>query len=65
MPHDKLPEHLLLTPNEAAAILDRDVSELQRWRAQHIGPAFHDLGHGLIRYARESVLEEAATPSVS
>ncbi len=63
MLHDHSPEPLLLTPDEAAAILDRDLSELRRWRAQNIGPRFHDLGRGLIRYARDSVIEEAATTS--
>ncbi|HOV99868.1 MAG TPA: hypothetical protein PLY19_00200 [Rhodoglobus sp.] len=63
MLHNHSPEPLLLTPDEAAAILDRDVSELRRWRAQDIGPRFHDLGHGLIRYSRDSVIEEAATTS--
>ncbi len=60
MLRDHSPEPLLLTPDEAAAILDRDLAELRRWRAQNIGPRFHDLGHGLIRYSRHSVVEEAA-----
>jgi hypothetical protein len=63
MLHDHSPEPLLLTPDEAAAILDRDLAELRRWRAQNIGPHFHDLGRGLIRYARDSVIQEAATTS--
>lgn len=63
MLHDHSPEPLLLTPDEAAAILDRDLAELRRWRAQNIGPDFHDLGRGLIRYARDSVIQEAATTS--
>lgn len=53
------PEHspvpILLTPHEAAAILDRDVSELRQWRRDNVGPTFYDLGRGLIRYARGSV----------
>ena len=44
MLRDHSPEPLLLTPDEAAAILDRDLAELRRWRAQNIGPRFHDLG---------------------
>ncbi|NYF18449.1 hypothetical protein HDC37_003313 [Microbacterium sp. AK009] len=63
MLHDHSPEPLLLTPDEAAAILDRDLAELRQWRAQNIGPIFHDLGRGLIRYARDSVIQEAATTS--
>lgn len=51
------PTPLLLTPGEVAAILGRDLSELRRWRGQNVGPTFHDLGRGLIRYARESVIE--------
>ncbi len=54
---------VLLTPEEAAAILGRDVAELRGWRGQNVGPTFHDLGRGLIRYARDSVLEAAATTS--
>jgi len=64
MLHEHSPAPVLLTPDEAAAILGRDVAELRRWRGQNIGPTFHDLGRGLIRYARESVLEAAAmTPA--
>lgn len=64
MPREHSPAAVLLTPDEAAAILGRDVAELRRWRGQNIGPTFHDLGRGLIRYARESVLEAAAmTPA--
>lgn len=63
MLRDHSPEPLLVTPAEAAAILHRDVAELRQWRAQDIGPAFHDLGRGLIRYSRESVIEEAAKTS--
>lgn len=63
MQHDQSPEALLLTPDEAAVIHDRDVAELRQWRAQNIGPTFHDLGRGLIRYARDSVIEEAAKTS--
>ncbi len=63
MLRDHSRESLLLTPAEAAALLHRDVAELRQWRAQNIGPTFHDLGRGLIRYARESVIEEAAKTS--
>lgn len=63
MPHEHSPAPVLLTPEEAAAILRRDVAELRRWRGQNVGPTFHDLGRGLIRYARDSVLETAATTS--
>lgn len=52
---------LLLTPEETAAILRRDVDELREWRATDTGPTFLDLGRGLIRYARASVLEVATT----
>jgi len=55
------PAPLLLTPEEAAAILRRDVDELREWRAADTGPTFLDLGQGLIRYARASVLELATT----
>lgn len=61
MPAEHSPEPLLLTPDEVAAILDRDVVELRQWRAQDRGPTFHDLGRGLIRYARDSVMEAATT----
>lgn len=64
MLHEHSPAPVLLTPEEAAAILGRDMSELRRWRGQNVGPTFHDLGRGLIRYARESVMETAAmTPA--
>lgn len=59
VPNEHSPEPALLTPQEAAAILGRDLSELRRWRADNVGPTFHDLGHGVIRYARESVIEAA------
>jgi hypothetical protein len=49
------PEPLLLTPKEAADLLDLDVAQLRQWRRDNVGPTFHDLGRGLIRYARESV----------
>lgn len=52
---DHSPTPILLTPHEAAAILDRDASELRQWRRDNIGPTFYDLGRGLIRYARASV----------
>ena len=61
--HEHSPAPILLTPDEAAAILGRDAAELRRWRSQNVGPRFHDLGRGLIRYARESVLVEAAMTS--
>ncbi|MCT2085635.1 hypothetical protein M3D75_05855 [Microbacterium enclense] len=60
MPYEHSPAPILLTPHEAAVILGRDVAELRRWRGQNVGPTFHDLGRGLIRYARESVIEEAS-----
>ncbi|MFL2002123.1 hypothetical protein [Microbacterium sp. A1-JK] len=63
MLHEHSPAPVLLTPDEAAAILGRDFAELRRWRGQNIGPTFHDLGRGLIRYTHESVIEEAATAS--
>lgn len=63
MLHGHSPEPLLLTPDEAAAILHHDQAELRQWRAQNIGPHFYDLGRGLIRYARDSVIQEAATTS--
>lgn len=63
MRHEHSPAPVLLTPDEAAVILGRDLAELRRWRAQNVGPTFHDLGRGLIRYARDSVIEEAATTS--
>ena len=50
---------LLLTPREVAELLNCDVTELRRWRAQNIGPEFYTLGRGLTRYARASVIEEA------
>ena len=64
MVHEHSPAPVLLTPDEAAAILGRDVAELRRWRGQNVGPTFHDLGRGLIRYARNSVLKAAATTPV-
>ncbi|WP_425486863.1 helix-turn-helix domain-containing protein [Microbacterium rhizomatis] len=57
MVHEHSPAPVLLTPDEAAAILGRDVAELRRWRRQNVGPTFHDLGRGLIRYARESLID--------
>ena len=60
MLHEHFPAPVLLTPHEAAVILGRDVAELRRWRGQNVGPTFHDLGRGLIRYARKSVIEEAS-----
>ncbi|MGC5225121.1 helix-turn-helix transcriptional regulator [Micromonospora sp. DT81.3] len=50
------PPPILLTPAEASVILGRTVEELRRWRATNEGPAFYDLGDGLIRYRRASVL---------
>jgi len=64
MLHDHSPAPILLTPDEAAVILGHDAAELRQWRADNVGPTFHDLGRGLIRYARESVIEEAATRSL-
>jgi hypothetical protein len=55
---DTMPEPLLLTPDETAAILGRDLSELREWRKRNVGPNFHDLGGGLIRYVRESVVRD-------
>lgn len=46
---------LLLTPTEAAEALQLDVSELRAMRAAGVGPEFHDVGRGLIRYVRASV----------
>lgn len=51
---------LLLTPVEAAEALRVDVSELRTMRAAGAGPDFYDVGRGLIRYVRESVLTLAA-----
>ncbi len=51
-------EPLLLTPAETAAILGRALSELREWREHNTGPTFHDLGGGLIRYVRESVVRD-------
>ena len=51
---------LLLTPAETAEALRVDVSELRTMRAAGAGPDFYDVGRGLIRYARESVLTLAA-----
>lgn len=59
MRHEHSPAPVLLTPDEAAAILGRDAAELRWWRSQNVGPTFHDLGRGLIRYARQSVIEAA------
>ena len=61
MVQEHSPAPVLLTPEEAAAILGRDMAELRRWRGRNVGPTFHDLGRGLIRYALDSVLEAAAT----
>ncbi len=47
---------LLLTPAEAAEALQLEVSELRTMRAAGAGPDFCDVGRGLIRYVRESVL---------
>ena len=58
---DTMPEPLLLTPDETAAILGRDLSELREWRMRNVGPNFHDLGGCLVRYVRESVLNERAS----
>jgi hypothetical protein len=55
---------ILLTPQEAAEILDSDETELRQWRRDNVGPTFHDLGRGLIRYARASV-EQYAQASAS
>ncbi|PVW02958.1 hypothetical protein DEA06_14370 [Microbacterium sp. Gd 4-13] len=55
------PTPILLTPEETSAILRRDLDELREWRASNSGPTFLDLGRGLIRYARASVLEVATT----
>ncbi len=54
---------LLLTPAEAAEALQLEVSELRTMRAVGTGPDFYDVGRGLIRYVRESVLAlaEAST----
>ncbi|SDZ55187.1 helix-turn-helix domain-containing protein [Herbiconiux ginsengi] len=65
MLHEHSPAPVLLTPDEAAAILGRDAAELRRWREQNVGPTFHDLGRGLIRYRRDSVLDAAtASPAL-
>ncbi|GAB2711092.1 hypothetical protein BKA24_002855 [Microbacterium marinum] len=47
---------LLLTPAEAAEALRVDLSELRTMRAAGAGPDFYDVGRGLIRYVRESVV---------
>ncbi len=47
---------LLLTPVEAAEALQLEVSELQTMRATGAGPDYYDVGRGLIRYVRSSVL---------
>jgi hypothetical protein len=60
MRREHSPAPILLTPDEAAAILGRDVAELRRRRGQNAGPTFHDLCRGFIRYARDSVLKAAA-----
>ena len=46
---------LLLTPAEVALLLDVDVRQLREWRDNNAGPAFHELGKGLVRYSRASV----------
>ncbi len=46
---------LLLTPVETAEALQLEVSELRTMRTVGVGPEFHDVGRGLIRYVRESV----------
>ncbi len=53
---------LLLTPAEAAEALQLKVSELRTMRAAGAGPDFYDVGRGLIRYVRESVLALADAP---
>ena len=51
---------LLLTPAETAEALRVDLSELRTMRSTGAGPDFYDVGRGLIRYLRESVLALAA-----
>ncbi len=53
---------LLLTPAEAAEALQLEVSELRTMRVSGAGPDFYDVGRGLIRYVRESVLALADAP---
>ncbi len=53
---------LLLTPAEAAEVLRVDLSELRTMRTIGIGPDYHDVGRGLIRYARDSVLALVGDP---
>ena len=62
MLHEHSPAPVLLTPEEAAAILGRDVAELRRWRGQSIGPTFHDLGRGLIVAGPRRHDEHPASP---
>jgi hypothetical protein len=62
MEHTTVPAPLLLTPDEASSILGRDLAELREDRKRNAGPDFHDLGGGLIRYRRESVLRDAERP---
>jgi hypothetical protein len=46
---------LLLTPKETAEVLRIDVTRLRTMRVLGLGPEFHDVGRGLIRYVRASV----------
>lgn len=61
---DTMTAPLLLTPDEASAILGRDLSQLREDRKRNVGPDFHNLGGGLIRYRRESVLRDAERRAV-
>ena len=62
MSRETIPAPLLLTPEETSAVLGRTLEELRQWRAQNVGPTFHQLGGRLFRYSRTAVLECVSMP---
>ncbi len=51
----KLPEEVLLTPEETAQALGCSTADLHQQRNERQGPAYLDFGDGLIRYPRVDV----------
>lgn len=54
--HCSAPTSPLLTPEQAACLLDTTTAELEAQRTSGTGPTYHPIGFGTIRYNTASVM---------